>query len=545
MKNRQFLFLIQAAIAVVIFVLVSKGMIYLLFNDANFKGSIALDSKLKSMAESAESLLDSLIVNDEVTFDPTKGKEIDRVLSNLQQSDKAKFLFVGSSQLIVVQGERDLNNNSKTTSEKITYFTNQDLQTYNLSLGGMTTPEKLIIAQKASEILSPEYLVIAVTPWDSTNEQVRNSLSEVSIKTYKAKTKAEAEILAEDDFLFPKTLNDYVSTSTNNIIEKNLLIYSRKMTFKVWLEEKISNLWKDEKNDLGMDLAVNTPDYWETINQKLNNDTGWDLEEYRSGKRSLKIENTEATSAQWFGDPIYLKEPTKAFSLEVWSKAEDISDDTNLYCLNLNLKLEDGTERQVYQQLGFSKGSHDWEKAEAEISYKQNVISVRPFLMFHGGTGIVWFDDIAIAPVHKKQKGANLALNSDFEENSQTLKNTSYLYNTQNWELIYTNMTSVVDFLSQMESESQTKTVLLVTPFWNNGINYGYPQLDDYNRIIKKLMDHTATMGVDFLNASFILSENNFGIYTEGDNKDKIDVLHFNEEGHTILAKFIVENLGL
>ena len=60
-------------------------MIYLLFNDATFKGSIALDSKLKSMAESAESLLDSLILNDEVTFDPTKGKEMMRVLSNLQQ----------------------------------------------------------------------------------------------------------------------------------------------------------------------------------------------------------------------------------------------------------------------------------------------------------------------------------------------------------------------------------------------------------------------------------------------------------------------------
>ena len=56
-------------------------------------------------------------------------------------------------------------------------------------------------------------------------------------------------------------------------------------------------------------------------------------------------------------------------------------------------------------------------------------------------------------------------------------------------------------------------------------------------------MELAAIMGVDFLNASFILSENNFGIYTEGDNKDKIDVLHFNE-GHTILAKFIVENLG-
>lgn len=543
MKNRQFLFLIQVAIAVIVFVLASKGMVYLFFNDANFKGSISLDSKVKSMAESAESLLDSLIANDEVTFDPTKGKEIDRVLSNLRQTEKTKILFVGSSQLIAVRGERDLNGHSKTTSEKLTYFTKQDLQTYNLSLGGMTVPEKLIIAQKAIEVLSPEYVIIAVTPWDSTKDRIRIGLSEVSEKKYQPKTKTDLKV--ENDLVFPLSLNEHVSTATNHIIEENLLFYSRKLTFKAWLNEKISNLWKRSKIGEKAKTAVNTPNYWATKSQKLTDETGWDSKEFKSGKRALKIENTEATNAQWFGDPIYLKKGTMAFVLEAWSKAEDVSEDTTLYCLYLNLMLEDGTERQVYKQLAFSKGSHDWEKVEAEIGFNQNVISIRPFLMFYGGTGTVWFDDITVAPIYEKQQGKNLAPNEGFEENSITAKNVSYLYSPKNWEIIYSHMASVVDFLSETERQSHTKTAILLTPFWNNGINYGYPQLEEYNSMAKNIKNHAINNGVDFLDASYILSEENFKKYTKGENKDKIDVLHFNEEGHTALAKFIVENMGL
>ncbi|MFD0863132.1 hypothetical protein ACFQ1M_13030 [Sungkyunkwania multivorans] len=551
MRKNHRLFFLQIGIAILVFLVLSYLIRFFFYKDPKVESYLTFNKGIKTMATSTSAMLDSLIIKDEVTFDPTSGKEIDKVFQNLKETEKPKFLMIGSSQLRVVQGKNITETYDQLVSQRLQDHSDAAFQIYNLSLGGMTIKEKLIVAQKASELLDPDKVLIAVTPWDCISDNIRPTVKELADKNYTKKENKERKgVLTEDHgFSFPSTINDKVSDYTEEVVEDNVEIYAKRTAIKKWLKDETITVLKEGEHELTESspkaIGLNIPRYWLTVNQSLDNKTGWDTTVFRSGTRSVKISNDEVKNSKWFGDEITLEKPTATFEFRGWSKTEDVARTTKLLCLDFQVFFEDGSYEWYFKNLKFSKGTHDWEEVATKVTFDKKVVAVKPHMLFYGGTGHVWFDDISIHPIYEGTAAENIAPNPSFEEEATERIHVSYSYKDDEWQQIYLNMASVVDFLSETRNKGASMPILLMTPFWHHKDKTAYPQKDKYEETAKRIKEYCEEKEVLFVDASYILSKDNFGVYTQGSVRDKIDVLHFDAKGHLTLATFIIKELDL
>lgn len=84
-----------------------------------------------------------------------------------------------------------------------------------------------------------------------------------------------------------------------------------------------------------------------------------------------------------------------------------------------------------------------------------------------------------------------------------------------------------------------------MTPFWHEKSRSAYPQKTKYDEFLTNVRKYCVLNKVNFIDASYILSKDNFGVYKRTSNRDKIDVLHFNADGHFKLANYIIKELNL
>lgn len=465
MKKAQKIFLIQIVIAIILFIVFATVTKRLFYNDSDIKSYLSINDGVKEMAGSTGDFLDSLIVRNDVTFDPTSGAELEKVFKNLKNTNKEKFLFVGSSQLRVIQGEKITNTYESLVSKKFEKFTSKQIQTYNLSLGGMSIPEKLIVSKKASEVLNTENILIAVTPWDCLADKIRKGVTTIQNQTFSLKVDTTENLNATNsDLVFPLNVNEKISNSLENTVNNNLTIYAKRTGIKKWMNDGFTSLLTSEKDSI--DLIVETPkksiaDYWLTLNQELNNESAWDNTQYKTGKRSLKIVNSKKASSKWEGDIIFLDKPTNTLLFEGWMKAKNVSNDTKLLAIDHKITFEDNTTQWYYRKLRFKKGTHDWQQVKTSVIFDKKVKSIKPHLLFYGGTGTVWFDDITINPVFGKKIEDNIIPNASAEKESKERLNVSYSYNKEEWKKIKENIFKVVDYLTTHKAEKNTFYLLL------------------------------------------------------------------------------------
>ncbi|EDP96861.1 hypothetical protein KAOT1_16898 [Kordia algicida OT-1] len=515
-------------------------------SDPKAQSYLEFNEGIKKMASSTTILTDSLIAQNDLTFDPTSGKLMDKVLKNLKQTEGNKLLIVGSSQMRVVQGEDIQDAYQNLVSRKIAALTNYN--TYNLSIGGMKTPEKLIIAKKGIEATQATRLLISVTPWDCLADDVRPSIKKIESKNYQSKVKKLTEKVDETPTVeskpFPLNINDNITAVVDEAVTENIDIYNKRAAIKRWLNAEIIGTLLEIKEGVKKETIVNSssPQYWRTLNQKLDNKSGWDQSIAKTGSKSLKITNENATSAKWLGDNIILEKPTDTFEFEGWSKAEGVSK-AKLYCIDFQVIFEDGTSKWHYKGLTFKKGTHDWEKVKTRVRFDKKVKAIKPHVLLYGAFGTVWFDDLVAKPVYDDKVGENILPNPSFEEELKERPHVSYTYNDAEWKRIQENMFSVIDFLSTQKTAQPN--VLLFTPFWHDKEKTAYPQKKKYNALVATIQQYCKEKNVVFVNASYILTKDNFGIYTKGSVRDKIDVLHFNADAHEKLAKYIIKELNL
>ena len=550
MQKKHEIFTIQMAIAIIAFVLSSLLVLNLFHKAPKAQEYLSFNEGVKKMASSSTALIDSLIIDNDLTFDPSSGKLIDKVLKNLKYTENNKFLIIGSSQMRAVQG-KGIDGYVYMVSRRMNNYLKNKEQVYNLSLGGMKTPEKLIMAKKSVEILQPQRILISVTPWDCLANEVRPSVKAIENKKYYISNKRKhiekptsSSLMA--DKVFPLNVNDEISNSSNKFVEDNIEIYSNRSAIKKWLRNKVTGTLKGIKSDNVKEkeedsFKTNIPEYWRTLNQDFDNISGWDKENSREGTKSIKIRNTISRNSKWLGDNITLNRPTKTFEFEGWSKAQNVSSDTKLYCLDFQVIFEDGTSQWYFKGLKFGKGTFDWKKVSTKVRFDKKVVTIKPHMLFYGGTGTVWFDAIKACPIYEEKTEENILPNSSFEIELKERQNVSYSYTITEWDLIKKNMFSIVDFLSIYKKEG----VLLMTPFWHNETKSAYTQNTQYSKLVEAVKDYCKEKNVFFIDASYILSKDNFGVYTKGSVRDKIDVLHFNAEGHDKLAKYIIKELKL
>ncbi len=549
MKNTVTLFLAQSLIAILVFLTASFFINRSFLKDPKAMSYLSMNEDINKLSKSSVVALDSLIKNNELTFDPSNGNEIDKVLLHLKKTDKKKILIIGSSQMIVISGTKDQLDNNKRFNSKLEYLTDEKYQTYNLSMGAMTIGEKLIVADKAISILNPEHVIIAMTPWDSVNETIRESILSINPKSYSAHTTTSPkDDNSIENFNFPIPINDKLTLSVKDFTKNNLPLYGRRTILQQWLKLKTTSLFGQGIQDMDPHTDnedFDSPEYWSTKLQELTDVSGWDSIDVKSGKKSLKIINPDGNDALWYGDPIYLDKATKEFEFAAASKAVNVTQVPSLYCLYLGVTFEDGVEQQFFNNLNFNPAIKDWQSVTSKITFDKNVVAVRPFLLFYGGKGTVLFDDISIIPYYNGIKNKNIAYNPGAEMQTTERKHVSYLYPQNDWEKISKNANAFVDYLAEKERNNKIKPAILITPFWYNDNKKAYPQNLEYEKFIKEVRKSCKQKNVKFIDASYILSKDNFSPYKEGDDKGKIDVLHFDENGHNKLAQFLFDELNL
>lgn len=534
------IFIIQGVITLAIVFGVSSIIKSLFWADSNAQSYITFGGGVKDMAESATVLIDSLIAKNDLTFDPSSGKLMDKVLKNLKYAEGNKLLIIGSSQMRVVQGEDILSSYQKLASRKIADYTKYN--TYNLSIGGMKTSEKLIVAEKGVQILQTTQILISATPWDCLINEVRPSIKEIEKENYLPSKNNNGTILPNKNF--PLNVNDKITAIIGKIVEENIDVYSKRTAIKQWLGATMEGT-PTEKMKLPNEMEKDrSPDYWRTLFQKLDNISGWDHTVSRTGSGSLKIVNTDSTSAKWFGEDIVLGKATDMLEFSGWSKAENATS-TKLYCLNFQVFFEDGTSEWYFRHLRFRPGTHDWERVGTKVQFDKKVTKIKPHALFYGATGTVWFDDLEARPIYGEVKGENILPNPSFENELKERPHVSYTYNTSEWEQIEKNMLLVIDFLSEHGTTNQKQNIFLLTPFWHKEEKTAYPQKEEYKKLVTNVKQYCMKKNVAFIDASYILTKDNFGIYTQGSVRDKIDVLHFDAEAHDKLAKYIIKELNL
>ena len=143
-----------------------------------------------------------------------------------------------------------------------------------------------------------------------------------------------------------------------------------------------------------MEEGGTAPDYWGTYNNDLTEETGWIQGVAHTGTYSIKIENTTATEAGWYGEPVIFSEPyPHTLTLGGWAKSEMVASG-GLFALDFRIVFEDGTYTWYYSELRFSPGTHEWENAESTVTFEKGVKQIHPYCLLYQVTGTAWFDDV-------------------------------------------------------------------------------------------------------------------------------------------------------
>lgn len=144
----------------------------------------------------------------------------------------------------------------------------------------------------------------------------------------------------------------------------------------------------------GFEDGTTCPDHWWTYNNELSRDSGWVNGGAHGGSRSVKIENNMGANAGWRGKTVnFSNDYPTTLKFGGWAKAENVGTD-GLFAIDFRVDFEDGTYTWHYTGLEFSRGTHGWENKETTVTFDKSVKMIRPYLLFYGTTGNVWFDDI-------------------------------------------------------------------------------------------------------------------------------------------------------
>lgn len=537
-KHRLFLF--QTTVSILSFVGLTLIFGTGFEEDPDNRNYILADRKITSLRESSSQILEELLKQDNVTFDPTNGVSIETVLENLKCSSPKKVLLLGSSQLVTLNDDWSSDNYLRRVDKILeTEYNDEEVMVYNLSMGGMTVPEKKIVLDKVQEVLKFDKIIVSIGPYDCRETNIRPGIERIETIAFDRKDR-ETCISREDSQSFGSFSIDKANTSIEKSIKGRLseseFFFDKKGAIKLWVGEKVKA------------LMGNKPFYspkkslsWRTNNQKLNDVSGWVNDTVHSGKKSLKIiKEDKETNSSWGGFKVDLERPTKKIVLGGWSKSENVAG-AKLYCLDFKIDFIDGTYEWVYEGLEFEKGTNDWTKKENVLQFDKDIVSITPKLLLYKGSGVVWFDDIYARPIYDKV-GVNVLLNQDMEEESRIKDVHSLSFEENVWENIFENAIDLVKYMGAKTNDTG-KYYILIPPAYHSPLKKAYEQEFMLEKFKSGLEKACKSNNIQLLDANELLDESHFIEYESGDRKGMIEPLHFDTDGHKKLAEYLKDQM--
>ncbi|GBF18509.1 MULTISPECIES: hypothetical protein [Arenibacter] len=540
MTKNHFLFLKQIIVSFIVITSLAWAVLFLFNSDENSKHFIVVDAKLTSIRKESSEILENLINENQVTFDPTNGLKIEQVLRNLKYSEKKRILLLGSSQLITLNDDWSYDNYLRRVDKLLEKEFNNEVIVYNLSMGGMTVSEKRKVLKKVQEILNFDIIIISIGPYDCRELDTRKGIEDIENITFEKIDRKGTYLKGKS--IFNEISISGINNSVENIFNKQLIrwssFYSYKSAIKTWFGTEIDNILAFKKEDKQL-----KPAEWRTFNQNLDNKSGWSNDISHSGKKSLKIIKSDSSStASWKGSKILLEKPTNKLVLGGWSKCKNLFG-TKLYCIDFKIDFIDGSETWYYKGLEFSSEISQWQNVEEIVQFDKEVKSISPYLIVAQGSGTAWFDDIYVKPIYEIVD-KNIVFNHNMEEKSQIKDVYTLKFDNDIWEDIIENSGNLVDYFSNTE-DSNTKKYLLIPPVYNSEIKKGYEQDYFVEKFVTNLKDKCQKGNIKLINASELLDETHFIEFESGEKKGLVEPLHFGSAGHKKLAGFIKNELNL
>jgi len=210
--------------------------------DAAFRASpdaqryVRAGDRLVHLSEDASEALRVLIASDQVTWDPTNGLELQTVLAHLKEGRGKRVLLLGSSQLITLRDDRSMGSFTRRVDAILERGAARPITVYNLSIGGMSAPEKALVLERAAGAVRFDDVVLALTLWDSVSEARRATIARLST----APSRKGEPFGGSDDRSGPAAVNRVVAGFVRHGLEASVGFFRDRSAIQAWIGDRVS-----------------------------------------------------------------------------------------------------------------------------------------------------------------------------------------------------------------------------------------------------------------------------------------------------------------
>jgi hypothetical protein len=187
--------------------------------------------RLLRLSEDAREALAALIERDEVTWDPTNGSELQTVLAHLKEGRGDRVLLLGSSQLITLRDDRSMGSFTRRVDKILERSAARPVTVYNLSIGGMSAPEKALVLERAAETVRFDDVVLALTLWDSVSDSRRAAIDRLSA----VPPRKGEPFGASDGRSGPAAVNRAVAEFVERRLEEHVAFFRDRSAIQSWI----------------------------------------------------------------------------------------------------------------------------------------------------------------------------------------------------------------------------------------------------------------------------------------------------------------------
>lgn len=499
--------------------------------------------KVTSLSIYGQEALQRFRDEDAVTFDPSSGQRMGETLQCLKLSDTSNILMVGASQLAFVAGDSSPSYYTRRVDQVVERLANTPVEVYNLSAAGMNSTETALIMDKATKRVHFDHVIVLLLPHVLQYRNIRPALQNLPDPTTEAFV-AHADASALDRWLDPSSINDRVGEIVLDELGKSLPFFRRRFPIQQWAAREVfrrgfppiaaSNRASAATPTVGIGpteqrrLAIN--DGQGLFNRGLERSAdgtlaAWVANVPRPPVSHVRDEELDKTVAVISGgrSGLILKQevalggdpPGTTVTLRANVKASGSRASTRL-----GLRVGDVSYFVTHPGDG---AWHDL-KVHYAFPYTSNDRAIGVTIAQLGGQG----DDVRIA---------NLALVSDERQSVY-----QYYFTDETATPILEHLESLLHYLDSYRVTTGAAITLVLSPHYQDPENPVYqPQWleDDFCRLAAT---YSQKHGFHLLDARPLLPNSTFGTHS---SVPLIDGVHFDAEGHRLLALAIVETLGL
>ena len=521
---------------------------YLFLHDPNTSNILRGAEELEGLSNHDRTLLDRLIDENQVTFDPTSGARMGEAIAHLKPSDATKVLLVGASMIAYPRLE-DVGDTffEKRVDSYLKQLGGDNIEVYNLSAAGLNLQETINVIEKAQQRLKFDHVIVALTMRLAYHNSPRESMVDMPDPLPAVNDHGAANVLLT--VLTPERINANVNRWVTESVDGLLPGLKRRTAIQNWIESKFLDVTAPaptpaevppgfEPTDVPIpeleDLTGFTEDFSEWTDSGPAN---WELRmgerppgDTRSVTRSEAPDNagnytlifnggdspyTGIAANRTLTFPESLAGQTVRFSVDVLSSDPLARDRIGFY-----IEGADG----FFQE--YHPGDGKWRRLEISFtfSYTAKNRSVTVNLTRQGGSKPA---TMFRAPV------------LDFTD---AVPVQQFRFSPDMMQTIHKNTEALLDFLARAQEETGTPMSVLLTPMARVDGHAVYLPERYHQEYAERIRQRCAETGMRLLDARDLLPLDRF---RTSPASPQLDPLHFTPAGHAELARYLADQLAL